>query len=91
MEAKRELGSELYRVQMGEEPHDWKPMKTVGAGVREIRVFTSDGTYRAIYVANIGDRVVVLHCFEKKSEKTPKRDIDLARTRLKEALKEIQK
>jgi len=57
-------------------------MKAVGKGVREIRIH-ENGEYRVIYTATTGDSVYVLHAFNKKSQKTPKRDIELTRKRLK--------
>jgi phage-related protein len=77
-------GVELRAVQNGLEPDDWKPMKTVGAGVREIRVRDATGAFRVIYSATLPDRVLVLHAFQKKAQQTPQRDIDLAAKRLKE-------
>ncbi len=84
------MGYQINRVQHGEEPIDWKSMKTVGPGVREIRVETDGQGYRAIYIATLGEVIYVLHCFEKKTRKTPKRDIDLAKSRLSELMKEIR-
>ncbi len=80
--ARQEAGYQLDQVQRGFDPSDWKPMKSVGKGVREIRIHEG-GEYRVIYIATIGDSVYVLHTFSKKSQKTPKRDIELARKRLK--------
>ena len=77
-------GVELRAVQNGLEPDDWKPMKTVGAGVREIRIRDSAGAFRIIYLANLADRVLVLHAFQKKTQQTEQRDIDLAAKRLKD-------
>lgn len=79
--ARQRAGFELYLVQNGLDPSDWKPMPSVGAGVREIRVHT-DLEHRVIYVAKFEEGVCVLHAFEKKSRKTAKGDIELARTRL---------
>lgn len=50
-EARRDVGYQLDKVQHGEEPSDWKPMTTVGAGVREIRIRDQSGAFRVIYVA----------------------------------------
>lgn len=86
LEARQRAGYQLYLVQVGMDPSDWKPMPTVGPGCREIRIRTGTGAYRVIYVATIGDAVYVLHCFEKKSQRTPKTDIDLARQRHREAV-----
>lgn len=77
-------GYQLGLVQGGEEPSDWKPMPSVGKGVRELRIWDRSGTYRVIYVVKVKEAVFVLHAFSKKSQATPKRDIDLARKRLKE-------
>ena len=80
---RREAGSQLNRVQFGLQPSDWKPMTTVGHGVREIRIHDKD-QYRVIYAAKIDDAVYVLHAFQKKTQKTRKQDIEIARRRLKE-------
>ena len=82
-EARRDAGFNLDFVQRGFEPEDWKPMKTVGAGVNEIRVRDASGAYRVIYLATRLEAVYVLHCFQKKAEKTSQHDIDLARQRFK--------
>ena len=64
-DARQQAGQELYRVQMGRDPLDWKPMRTIGAGVREIRVRDASGALRVIYVATFADAVHVLHDFRK--------------------------
>jgi phage-related protein len=87
--AKREAGYQLDRVQNGLEPDDWKPMNTVGQGVREIRIRDAAGAFRVIYVAKFADAVYVLHCFQKKTEKTSKTDLDLAAKRYRDLLKEL--
>ncbi len=81
--AKSRAGYELRRVQAGENPTDWKPMPSIGAGAREIRIH-SGNEYRVIYVASLKETVYVLHCFIKKTRKTSRQDIVIARTRLKE-------
>ncbi len=86
--ARREAGYQIYQVQMGRNPDDWKPMNTVGAGVCEIRVRESDGIFRVIYVAKLEDAIYILHCFQKKSQKTSQEDLELATRRYKELLKE---
>ena len=63
-------------------------MSTIGQGVREIRVRDGAGAFRVIYVAKFADAVFVLHCFEKKSQRTSRPDIDLATRRYKDLLKE---
>ncbi len=83
---RREAGYQLDRVQFGLEPNDWKPLTTVGSGVREIRIH-HEGQFRVIYVAKLDDAVDVLHAFQKKTQKTRKQDLEIARRRLK-AIKE---
>ena len=82
-EARSTAGYQLREVQKGRDPADWKPMKTVGAGVREIRIREEEGAFRVIYLANMGDQVVVLHAFQKKTQQTAQKDIDLAASRLR--------
>ena len=82
--ARKEAGVQLYKVQLGLEPADWKPMTTVGPGVREIRIRDSAGAFRVFYVAQIGDAIYVLHAFQKKTQQTAKKDLDLAVSRLRQ-------
>lgn len=77
-----DVGHQLYRVQCGLEPDDWKPMSSVGIGVREIRIRDASGAFRTIYLATRPEAVYVLHCFRKTSQKAAQRDINLARQRL---------
>ena len=77
-----EIGYQLHRVQRGENPYDWKPMSDVGAGVREIRIRVSKNAYRVIYIASFEQAVYVLHAFQKKTQKTPIRELRLAKLRL---------
>ena len=76
------LGAELMAIQTGYEPSDWKPMSSIGQGVREIRV-QYEGQYRVIYVAKFNESIYVLHVFRKKTRRTSRQDIGLARNRLK--------
>ncbi|MEQ1889082.1 MAG: type II toxin-antitoxin system RelE/ParE family toxin [Alphaproteobacteria bacterium] len=87
--ARHTAGLQLDRIQRGLEPDDWKPLKTIGQGVREIRVKDSSGIFRVIYVTVFADVVYVLHAFQKKSQKTSQRDLDLAAGRLKELKQRI--
>jgi len=77
----QQAGYQLEGLQEGEAPDDWKPMKTVGPGVREIRLKGEDGAFRVFYVASRPEAIYVLHAFRKTTQKTAKRDIDLARQR----------
>ncbi|ESX95034.1 type II toxin-antitoxin system RelE/ParE family toxin [Mesorhizobium sp. LNJC403B00] len=81
---RKETGVQLHKVQLGFEPSDWKPMTTIGLGVREIRVRDDAGAIRVLYVASIGDAVFVLHAFQKKTQQTAKRDLALAASRFRQ-------
>lgn len=85
--AHQDAGFQLDKVQRGEHPDDWKPMSTIGAGVREIRIRDEAGVFRVIYPAKLADAVYVLHCFQKKAQATSEKDIKLARSRFKELMR----
>jgi phage-related protein len=87
--AQREAGHQLDQVQHGREPDDWKPMNTVGRGMREIRIRDAAGAFRVLYVAKFDDAVYVLHCFQKKTQKTSKTDMNLTAHRYRNLLKEL--
>lgn len=82
-EARSAVGFDLRAIQNGVDPKDWKPMPSIGSGVREIRIRVL-GEWRVIYVAKVAEAIYVLHAFQKKSQKTNKNDIELARKRFKE-------
>lgn len=86
-DARREAGYQLDKVQHGMEPADWKPMVSVGEGVKEIRIRDETGAFRVVYVAKLVDAVFVLHCFQKKTQRTSQSDIELARKRYKELMR----
>lgn len=88
--ARQRAGYQLERVQRNLEPNDWKPMADVGSGVREIRVQSDDGAFRVLYVAKLADAVHVLHCFQKKTQKTAKADLDLAHKRYRDLVAEMK-
>lgn len=84
---RRNIGFALSGVQQGEFPHNAKPLKGL-AGVQEIRVNFGKDAYRAVYAINLGEKIYVLHVFQKKSKKgseTPKQDMEMIRTRLNQA------
>jgi len=91
---KEDIGEELNKVEYGGEPRDFKPMPIIGAGVNEIRVSDDADQYRLIYVAKFEEAVYVLHVItKKKTQKTSKHDIDIAKKRFKslvEARKKLQ-
>ncbi|WP_366761250.1 type II toxin-antitoxin system RelE/ParE family toxin [uncultured Thiodictyon sp.] len=80
-DARQDAGRQLDLVQRGLPPDDFKPMPTIGKGVEEIRVWDDAGTFRVIYTARLADAVYVLHAFQKKTQTTAKRDIDIAKAR----------
>jgi phage-related protein len=82
--ARADVGYQLYQVQLGFDPRDWKPMSSVGPGVREIRVRDSDGAHRVIYVTTFAEAVYVLHAFQKKSQRTTRQDLAIAIIRFRD-------
>ena len=80
-DVKREVGYQLHRVQNGYDPEDWKPFQTVGAGVKEIRSSEDGGAFWVMYVAKFAEKIYVLHSFQKKTQKTSPKDINIAKTR----------
>lgn len=80
-DVRQDAGYQLERVQRGEQPADFKPMPAIGKGVEELRIWDESGTYRVIYTARLEDFVAVLHAFQKKTQATSPRDVELARTR----------
>ena len=81
-EVRQVAGFQLWRVQQGLEPNDWKPMPGVGLGVQEIRIHMG-AEHRVLYLARFAEAVYVLHAFEKRTQRTAKDDIELARQRLR--------
>lgn len=79
-----DIGSEIYLLQLGEQPLHSKPISSVGRGVWEIRVKDKSGAFRAFYVVRRNDGIHVLHAFQKKTQKTRKSDIELGKLRLRE-------
>jgi phage-related protein len=81
--ARRRAGYDLFMVQVGREPADFKPLSIVGSGAYEIRIRDSVGAFRVVYVAKFEKAVYVLHAFHKKTRKTTQADIELAAQRYK--------
>ena len=84
--ARHDAGYQLDKVQRGEQPDDFKPLPSIGKGVEEIRVLESSGAYRVIYLARRADAVYVLHAFHKKTQRTPKNDLETATRRFGQLL-----
>lgn len=77
------FGFELWQLQQGERPSDYRPLPWVGAGVFELREQDERAWYRVVYLSRIHDVIYVLHCFEKKSREMPRRGFERAKQRLK--------
>lgn len=88
--ARTVAGHQIDQIQRGLDPDDWKPMKAIGKGVREIRISEANGLFRVIYVASIGGKVYVLRCFRKKTQATSKADIGAAKERYKVLLNKLK-
>ncbi len=80
-DARREAGFQLGKVQALLEPDDWKPFDNIGPGTREIRIREASGAWRVMYVAKFEEAIYVLHCFQKKTQATSRRDKAIAATR----------
>ena len=86
--ARKIIGQAILELQKGEKlsmPLS-RPMKLIGSGVEEIRSKDLNGIYRTFYLARMKDRIIVFHAFIKKTNKTPKKEIETAKKRLKEVL-----
>lgn len=81
--AKQNAGYNLDKIQCGREPQDWKPMTSIGKGVKELRIHC-ENEYRIIYLAQRIEGVYVLHTFLKKTQKTSQKDLELAKKRFKQ-------
>ena len=84
--ARGKLGHELYQIQQGLTPSDWKPMASVGVGVLELRIHAGK-EFRILYLARFEEAVYVLHAFEKRTRRTRVIDIALARKRLRDLIR----
>jgi len=81
-----ELGYLIFRLQKGDVldmPYS-KPMPSVGRGVYELRSRGQDGIYRVFYYQKFESGILVFHCFKKKTDKTPVKEIEQGRKNLKE-------
>jgi phage-related protein len=86
--ARQDAGYQIDKLQRGQQPDDFKPMPAIGKGVEEIRIWDESGTYRVIYTARLRGAVYVLHAFQKKTQTTSTRDVEIARQRLVQAMKD---
>ncbi|MBN5274055.1 type II toxin-antitoxin system RelE/ParE family toxin [Serratia marcescens] len=91
IDARKAAGFELSKVQRGLEPGNWKPMANCGSGVIEIRLYAIGGAFRVVYVAKFSEAIYVLHCFQKKAEKTSRHDIQIIKARYDAVINERSK
>jgi phage-related protein len=82
-DVRQNFGFELWRLQQGERPSDYRPLPSIGSGVFELRDQDERAWYRVVYLSRIKDVIYVLHCFEKKSREMPRKDFEKAKHRLK--------
>jgi len=80
---RQNIGFQLWQLQKGERPSDYRPLQSIGSGVFELRDQDQRGWYRVVYLSRIEDVIHVLHCFEKKSREMPRREFETAKRRLK--------
>ncbi len=86
-DARQDAGYQLEKVQDGKPQDEFKPMPSIGKGVEEIRIWDESGTYRVIYTARLQEAVYVLHAFQKKTQVTSQRDIEVAKKRVDELMR----
>jgi phage-related protein len=79
--AKQETGYQLHRIQNGFDPENWKPLQNIGAGVREIGISEDGNIFRVMYVTKFANKIYVLHSFQKKTQKTSTKDINIVKIR----------
>jgi len=91
VEVKKDLGSILTKLQKRDRVGmpDVRPMPSVAKGCFEIRLKDAAGIYRVFYIIESQNGVLVFHAFQKKTEKTPQKEIETARVRLKKFLEEF--
>ncbi|WP_437887535.1 type II toxin-antitoxin system RelE/ParE family toxin [Phytobacter sp. V91] len=87
-DVRRDAGFQLDKIQHGREPADWKYINGCGVGTIEIRLHGDNGEFRVAYVAKFADAIHVLHCFHKKTQKIPMKDIAIIKARYKAAVDE---
>lgn len=92
LETKKEIGALLMILQFGKtlgEPQS-KPIKSIHKNAFELRIKDNVGIHRVIYILKVRDKILIPHAFTKKTQKTPKKEIELSISRLKELLDETQ-
>lgn len=92
-EVQKLIGDELQLIQFGGMPKDAKPFKGVGSGVIEIALKYDKEAYRCVQAVQLGQKIYILHAFQKKSKKgiaTPHQEVEIIKKRYFEA-KELAK
>jgi hypothetical protein len=89
-DAIRYFGYQLGLVQNGGQPDDFKPMTNLGSGVIELRKRLPDGAFRVVYVAKFEPAIFILHCFQKKTEKTSRQDTQIIQQRYAALIQELK-
>lgn len=89
--ARENLGFDLWRLQQGERPGDYRPVPSIGVGVFELRDQDERAWYRIVYLSRTSDVIYVLHCFEKKGREILRREFEVAKQRLKNVKARLSK
>jgi len=91
--AQQDAGYQLHRLQTGNDPQDWKPLKNLGkgiVGVYEIRIWEDSATFRVAYVTKFSGYITVLHCWQKTTQATAQADKDVIVSRYKDAKERLK-
>ena len=91
-EVQQDLGYQLHLLQSGHTPDDFKPLKSLDkeiSGVFELRYRDENDIFRVAYVAKFDNVIVVLHSWQKKTQRMSKNDLDLIVKRYKEVKNEL--
>jgi phage-related protein len=82
---RQKLGFALYQAQIGQQHESAKILRGFREAVWQVRADDPSGTYRAVYLTQVGEAIYVLHAFQKKATSgiaTPRRELELVRQRL---------
>lgn len=85
-EPRQDLGYGLWKLELGEQPMNSRPMLSIAAGVFELKAADETKWYRAVYYGRVRGQIIILHCFAKNTRKTELHDLDTARRRLRNYL-----
>ncbi len=82
-DVRQNLGFQLWQLQQGERPSDYRPLPSIGTGVFELCDEDERAWYRVVYLSRVNDVIYVLDCSEKKSREMPRKELERAKQRLK--------